>query len=256
MPSVLITGAAGHLGIEISKKFADQGWDLILVDRTLDLLESKEISQAIPVNSIVAKYACDFSDISDRNTVLEKIATQHPRLDSLVNNAGYVGSANIDNWITSFESMSMEVWVEVLEVNLNALVHFCQILLPSLRLGKNPSIINISSVYASMAPDWRMYEGTTMGNPAAYGVSKAGVNQFTRWLATVAGPEIRVNSVAPGGISRNQPAVFQNRYNSKTALGRMAKERDVSEVVFFLADSKSSYVTGQNIRVDGGFGLF
>ena len=92
-----------------------------------------------------------------------------------------------------------------------------------------------------------------MGNPAGYSSSKGGLIQLTSWLATTVSPEIRVNSISPGGVWRNQPGMFVERYESRTPLGRMATEEDFKGVVAYLASDLSAYVTGQNIVVDGGW---
>jgi len=118
------------------------------------------------------------------------------------------------------------------------------------------NIINIGSIYGEYAPDWSLYEGTTMSNPAAYGAAKGGLIQLTKWLATTLAPDVRVNSISPGGIERGQAKKFVDRYKSRTPLKRMACEDDFRGVIAFLASNMSSYVTGQNIRVDGGWGIW
>ena len=95
-----------------------------------------------------------------------------------------------------------------------------------------------------------------MANPAAYAASKGGLIQLTRWLATTLAPHVRVNCISPGGIFRNQPKAFVNRYETLTPLGRMATENDFRGVFAFLASDASQYVTGQNIVVDGGWGVW
>ena len=99
----------------------------------------------------------------------------------------------------------------------------------------------------------RLYNGTDMGNPAAYAASKGGLLQLTRWLATVLAPDIRVNAITPGGVWRNQHEVFHKRYIERTPLKRMAGEEDLKGAVVYLASDLSSYVTGQNIIIDGGY---
>ena len=116
--------------------------------------------------------------------------------------------------------------------------------------------VAVSSIYALYGPDWKIYENTNLGNPAAYSVSKAGLLHFTKWLACTLSPSIRVNSISPGGIKRNQSKMFINAYVKKTLLNRMANEKDLIGALIFLATDMSSYVTGQNISVDGGWGAW
>ena len=104
--------------------------------------------------------------------------------------------------------------------------------------------------------DLSIYENTKMHNPAAYSVSKAGLLQLTRWMSTVLAPKIRVNSISPGGIFRNQPEEFVKRYIQKTPLKRMGSESDIVGAVIYLSGNLSSWVTGQNIIVDGGWGVW
>jgi NAD(P)-dependent dehydrogenase (short-subunit alcohol dehydrogenase family) len=119
--------------------------------------------------------------------------------------------------------------------------------------SKNASIINISSIYGVNAPDWNLYQDTNINNPAAYSISKAGLIYMTKWLASTLAPNIRVNAISPGGILRQQEKLFIKKYNEKTLLNRMATESDVSEPVLFLASNMSSYITGQNLIIDGGW---
>ena len=112
---------------------------------------------------------------------------------------------------------------------------------------------NIGSIYGDLGPDWRIYEGTQLANPAAYSASKGGLIQLTRWLATTIAPKIRVNTISPGGIYRGQPKDFVERYASKTPLGRMATEDDIRGAIGYLSSDLSRYVTGQNLKIDGGW---
>jgi NAD(P)-dependent dehydrogenase (short-subunit alcohol dehydrogenase family) len=117
-------------------------------------------------------------------------------------------------------------------------------------------VINIASIYGLYGPDWSLYENTRMGNPAAYAVSKGGMIQLTRWLSTTIAPHVRVNTISPGGIFRNQPDEFVQKYNRKVPLGRMATEEDFRGAIGFLASDLSAYITGQNLMVDGGWGTW
>ena len=141
-------------------------------------------------------------------------------------------------------------------MNLTAVFSLCQGLAPMLRVSDGASIINIASIYGELGPDWSLYEGTNMSNPAAYGASKGGLLQFTRWLSTTIAPHVRVNAISPGGIFRNQPEKFVSRYETKTPLARMATEDDFRGVVAYLSSDLSKYMTGQSLSVDGGWGVW
>ena len=158
--------------------------------------------------------------------------------------------------MTEFQKQSIETWKKALEVNLTAAFILAQGLVPILEKSEGANIINIGSTYGKWGPDYKLYEKTSMGNPAAYAASKGGLIQLTRWLATTLANKIRVNTLSPGGVFRNQPEIFVKKYNSRTPLGRMATEDDFRGAIAYLATDLSSYVTGQNLAIDGGWGIW
>jgi NAD(P)-dependent dehydrogenase (short-subunit alcohol dehydrogenase family) len=116
------------------------------------------------------------------------------------------------------------------------------------------SIINISSIQGNIGPDYTLYEGLGWGVPPDYYFHKGGLICFSRYAASKLGPRgVRVNAVSPGGFFNQQNPVFVERYNARTFLGRMASATDLMGVVVFLASDASSYITGANIAVDGGY---
>jgi NAD(P)-dependent dehydrogenase (short-subunit alcohol dehydrogenase family) len=250
---VLITGAAGYLGLVIAETLAEVGADLILVDRSGAKFQSLEKKLMDKWRIKVLSIECDLEDEKERDCMIESIKSDGFGLTCLINNAAFVGSSNLQGWSTAFELQSLETWRRAFEVNVTAAFHLCQSFAPELTASSNGSIINVGSIYGELGPDWRIYEDTVMGNPAAYSASKGGLLQLTRWLSTTLAPHVRVNSISPGGILRNQPTQFIDRYISKTPLARMATEDDFRGAVVFLASSMSNYVTGQTIRVDGGW---
>jgi NAD(P)-dependent dehydrogenase (short-subunit alcohol dehydrogenase family) len=254
--SALITGAAGHLGKVFADTLAELGADLILVDQQVSNLEefSDLLSQRWDVKVFTKN--CDLELSDERDELISWVKEIAEPLHILVNNAAFAGTSNLPGWSVPFEEQSVETWRRALEVNLTAIFHLCQGLTPLLKSEAGSSVVNIASIYGVNGPDWSLYEETAMGNPAAYGASKGGLIQLTRWLATTIAPEIRVNSISPGGIFRNQPELFVNRYVEKTPLGRMASEDDLRGVLAFLASDMSRYVTGQNLIVDGGWGIW
>tara|TARA_B110000259_G_scaffold75050_1_gene88297 strand:+ start:232 stop:1041 length:810 start_codon:yes stop_codon:yes gene_type:complete len=254
--TALITGAAGNLGKEISGALAELGADLILVDHPdinfSDIQNNLKDSWGIKVYP----YHCDLENEESRLELISKIKLDHEKINILINNAAFIGSSKLNGWTGTLAEQSLDSWRRALEVNLTAPFHLSQKLEPLLNGSEGANIINIGSIYGIYAPDFSLYEGTDMGNPAAYGVSKAGLNHLTKWLSTSMAPNIRVNSICPGGISRNQPNEFVTKYIQKTPLKRMANESDFLGVMAYLASDMSLYVTGQVIQVDGGWGVW
>lgn len=252
----LITGAGGNLGREMSKALAELGADLILVDHPDTSLTSLENNLKHSCDTKVFSYHCDLEIEDSRLELISNITKHHQEINVLINNAAFIGSTNLDGWIGGLADQSLNSWRRAIEVNLTAPFHLCQKLEPLLNGSKGANIINIGSIYGIYAPDFSLYKDTGMGNPAAYGASKAGLNYLTKWLSTSMAPNIRVNSINPGGISRNQPDKFVERYVEKTPLKRMAKESDLIGMVAYLSSDMSEYVTGQIFEVDGGWGVW
>lgn len=252
----LVTGAAGHIGRAISETLAELGADLILVDRPGvsygTLTEKLEQEWNVQVQT----FDCDLELQEERSRLIDSIMQQARGLDILINNAAFSAPPGLQGWATDFEHQSVEVWHRALEVNLTAAFDLTKGFLPLLKNNGRGSVINISSIYGTSAPDYGLYQGTEMGNPAAYGVAKAGLIQFTRWLSTTAAPQVRANAISPGGVFRNQPKVFVDRYEARTPLGRMATEDDFKGAIAYLSSDLSLYVTGQNLSVDGGWGVW
>lgn len=201
-------------------------------------------------------FACDLEQEADRAQLLKSLKRNYMKLSIIVNNAAFCGTTDLQGWVTPFEQQTIDTWRRALEVNLTAVFDLCKGLVPALRRGRGANIINIGSIYGELGPDWRLYDDTSMGNPAAYAASKGGLLQLTRWLATTLAPHIRVNAISPGGVYRNQPKIFVDRYVARTPLSRMATENDFRGAIAFLASDLSSYVTGQNIIVDGGWSIW
>lgn len=252
----LITGAAGHVGRIAAQTLAELGADLVLVDRPgADFGPlAADIGNAWRVKTEIVE--CDLEAEAARAQLVEKVRGQAAGLDILINNAAFAAPPDLKGWGTDFENQTVEAWRKALEVNLTAAFDLAKGLTPLLKRNGHGSIINMASIYGSYGPDFRLYEGTDMVNPAGYAASKGGLIQLTRWLATTLAPHIRANTIAPGGIFRNQPAAFVERYTARTPLGRMATEDDLRGAIAYLASDMSLYVTGQNLAVDGGWGVW
>jgi len=250
----IITGATGGLGKHIAATIVELGGSVVLIDRPGSDYSSLVSELKENKNVDIHCFDCDLENEDERKRLIARINKDYSMgLDILINNAAFGGATDLSGWITKFEDQSIETWRRAIEVNLTAAFDLSKGLAKVLEKKGHGSIINVSSIYGIYGPDFSLYEGTKMGNPAAYAASKGGLIQLTRWLATTIAPGVRVNTVSPGGVWRNQPSKFVERYESRTPLGRMATEEDFKGVIAYLASDLSAYVTGQNIIVDGGW---
>lgn len=252
----VITGATGGLGRVMADTLAELGADLILVDRPGADFQPLSESLSKRWGTTVQQYQCDLEQQDQRTELLNAVIRNGNNLNILINNAAFVGASDLQGWAVPFNQQTVDTWRRAMEVNITAVFELCKGLSRILSKSKGANIINIASIYGNLGPDWSLYKETHMANPAAYATSKGGLIQFTRWLSTTLAPDIRVNSISPGGVFRNQPKKFVKRYERRTPLGRMATEDDFRGVIAFLASDLSQYLTGQNIKVDGGWGVW
>ena len=249
----LVTGAAGHIGRVFVEALAELGASVAALDLDPRACEALSGAVAREYGVQVIPLAVDLVNEEQVRAAPARVVERFGRLDILVNCAALVNTADLTGWIAPFIEQRIEAWRLAVETNLTAPFVLTQACVPPLRKSGHGSIINVGSLYGLVGPDMRLYEGTEMGNAAAYAVSKGGLLQFTRWLATVLAPEIRVNAISPGGIWRNQPEDFCRRFRARTPLERMGTEEDLKGALAYLATDLSAYVTGQNLVVDGGF---
>lgn len=249
----MITGGAGHIGSAMGDALAELGASIIVLDISIESCSvvCDRISNGFAIETL--PLGVDLAQEDHIRALPDKVKNKFGRLDILVNCAAFVGTSQLQGWITPFEEQRVDTWKQALDVNLTAPFMLTQACSPLLKESGNGSVINIASIYGLVGPDMRLYEETEMGNPSAYAASKGGLLQLTRWLSTVLAPDIRVNAITPGGVYGNQPEVFQDRYADRTPLKRMATEEDFKGAAAYLASDLSSYVTGQNIIVDGGW---
>lgn len=248
---ILVTGAAGHVGRELCRYLVDDGAMVLATDIDENGLEALKL-ELDPSGQALVTFTCDLSDEDQRVSFAQAVSSGVSALDGVVFAAAFVGTSDLEGWNVRFSRQSLSTWRKAIELNLTAPFHLCQLLEPVIRQGSNPSIVNVGSIYGSIAPDWSLYEGLAMSNPAAYAVSKGGLLQLTRWLAATLAPEIRVNIVQPGGIARDQESQFVSRYVAKVPAGRMATEDDIIGAVVYLLGRSAIYVTGENLVVAGG----
>lgn len=244
--TAVVTGGAGPLGRVLGAALADAGATVLVVDR------AGAEEQAARLGPGHRGITADLMQPDGLAAVADAV-TDQGACDVLVHNAAFTGTSGVPGYAVPFAEQTDDAFAAATWLNLTVPFSLTRRLAPLLRAGGHGSVIMVSSIYGLVGPNMALYEGTTMGNPAAYGATKGGLVQLTRYLATVLAPDVRVNGFAPGGIERGQDQAFTDRYSRLTPLGRMATEQDFAGVVTWLAGDGSAYVTGQTVAVDGGW---
>ncbi len=258
----VVTGGAGLLGKEFARTLAEAGAAVVVAD--IDSDAAGEMAQTLTDAGFAASgYGLDVTRIESPRGLVAETLGRFGRLDILVNSAALDPKFDADaisKGITpgKFEDYPLDQWNAALNVNLTGMFLVTQACVePMLAQGKRGSIINICSTYGLNGPDQRIYikDGKRVAfKPVYYTVTKAGVLGFTKYLAAYyAGTEIRVNALTPGGVYNDHDEVFTANYSAKTILGRMARKDEMNGALLYLASDASSYMTGSNVVVDGGW---
>ena len=185
-----------------------------------------------------------------------KILKKYGKIDGLVNNAFYSPRTNIKKSAMKFEDFPLDLWNDVISVNLTGVFLCSQIFGNVMKKQNNGNIVNIASIYGLVGADQRIYGNSKLNSPVSYAASKGAIVNLTRYLAAYwQGKNIRVNTLSLGGVQDKSYMTkkFISNYSSKTMLGRMAKNDDYNGAILFLSSDASSYMTGANLVVDGGW---
>jgi len=245
----VVTGGAGVLGTQFAHALAERGAGVVIADIEQNRCDECATDVAAAHNTDAVGVETDVSRPADVARLVEHTTSQFNRIDILINNA----AVQPPGFVAPFEEYSLDLWNRVMAVNLTGMFLVAQAVGRTMLEQGRGSIINISSVYGVVAPDHRVYDGSEFNTPAVYSVSKAGVLGLTRYLAAYwAEKGVRVNAVTPGGVFRNHKDPFLSLYTARVPMGRMARQDELAGAVVYLASDASSYVTGQNIVVDGG----
>jgi len=242
---VMVTGGAGHIGSAVVDGLLEVGARVAVVD--------------LVAGSTADEDRLDIQvDLGDLDAVAGLPATvvdHFGRLDVVVATAAMVshGGTGGAGWNVPFAEQDPDLWSAALTVNLTSMFALVQAAAEPLAAHGVGSVVLVGSQYGQVGPQPRLYEGLGLDNVACYAAGKAGVTQLARWLSTTMAPDVRVNSLTPGGIRRTQPDEFVRRYEERTPLGRMGCEDDMVGPALFLASDLSRYVTGHDLVVDGGY---
>ncbi len=248
---VVLTGATGHLGLSLADALGAVGATVVLVSRSKSNLSAQE--EALRRKGISATaFPMDITKQRERRDLLEAIRARFGRVDGIVNNAYCAPTGT-----------GAAAFLEAYDIAVASVADLISGALPLLKHAAadtpgGASIVNIASMYGIVSPDLTIYSDKTPPNPPFYGPAKAGLIQLTRYLACELGPlNIRVNAVSPGpfpapSVLANDPE-FARRLSAKTPLRRIGQPDELGGPVLFLLSSASSYVTGANLCVDGGW---
>ena len=239
---VIVVGGNGLLGREFVQAINDNGGTAIILDKNIQ----KNIS------SQNVEYEIDITVEPDVLKLFRILQKESPPIDALVN-ASYPKNKffGCDLYDITYSSFS-----ENLAINLGSAFilnrEAAKLFVPQ----KKGHIINISSVYGQLIPDFEIYSGTKMSMPIEYAAIKSGLNHLTRYMAKfLKGTGVRVNSLSPGGVFDNQPEIFLNNYKSKCLNKGMLDPEDLSGTLIYMLSDLSKYLNGQNITVDDGYSL-
>jgi len=258
--TALVTGGAGLLGRQFTRALGEAGANVVVAD--LDFSTADAYAQNLKdtgINSFAI--GVNITDPDSVGSMVDKTVSKFGSLDVLVNSAALDPKFDPDNLDAqsdnAFETYPLATWKQALDVNLTGMFLVCQAAARQMLLQDQGVMINICSTYGLVGPDQRLYErpeGPQQYKPVYYTVSKAGVLGLTRYLATYyAGKPIRVNALTPGGVYNQHDGAFLKAYASRTVMGRMADQDEMSGAIVFLASDASSYMTGANLVVDGGW---
>lgn len=256
--NAIVTGATGILGRRFCAGLAEFGANVAVVD--LNQMQAQEYAcELMDLYKIKALgIGCDVSNPDDVKNMIEKAVKAFGEVHILHNNAASK-SKNLDAFFAPFEDYSLDEWRNIMSVNIDGMFLVAQVVGKQMvKQGKGGSIIQTASIYGVVAPDQRIYEGSCylgrkINTPAVYSVSKAAVLGLTKYLASYwSGQGIRVNALTPGGVESGQNEEFIRRYANRVPLGRMAYRDEMVGALIYLASDASSYVTGQNLIIDGG----
>ncbi|MBU1083720.1 MAG: SDR family oxidoreductase [Candidatus Omnitrophota bacterium] len=248
--TAVVTGGTSHLGRAICESLMGAGADVAVAGRDLEACRKLAKELSAEYNSTAAAVKIDISSVSSVNKCIEDVYKIFKRVDILVNNACFGAAGGI-------EQLTEAKWKKGIDGTINGVFRCTQAVTPYMRKQKGGVIINIASMYGVISPDPGIYGDSGFNNPPNYGAGKAAVIQFTKYGAChLADKNIRINSITPGAfpsekVQKNKK--FVNNLKKKIPLGRIGRPDELKGAVLFLASDASSYVTGTNIIVDGGW---
>jgi NAD(P)-dependent dehydrogenase (short-subunit alcohol dehydrogenase family) len=263
--TVVLTGASGFLGRTFVRTLLANGARVVALGRSERLMREAEGWSGEFGSENISVHQVDMYDVPALSQILDRIVDREHSIDVLVNNAHELGPGTGFNVAEgSLEAASLDAWLRNLTGGVYWAALCTQKFGAKMKQQRAGSIINISTMYALVAPRPQLYQGTEFGNPPGYSAAKAGLLSFTRYVASFWGLHgIRANAILPGPFSNTedigganavqQNSTFLERLKGFTCMGRIGKPHELAGALLFLASDASSFMTGQAIVIDGGW---
>ena len=263
----VVTGGAGLIGSEFCQTLIEANATTIIADIDESKANSlaKSLNEGVEPGNFEPRAVPKVVDIASKSSVQDlfnKVDEEFKRVDILVNAAAIDPKFDPDTLAVmdseiGFEDYPLDLWKKALDINLTGIFLCCQAAGKLMVNQGRGVIINVSSIYGLVGPDQRLYqteEKHERYKPAFYSTTKAGILSLTRYLAAYyRSKNIRVNALTPGGVYNEHDQEFVEIYSSRTVLGRMAEKNEMNGALLFLASDASTYMTGSNLVVDGGW---
>ncbi len=234
---IVVTGSCGLLGRSMCDSLRKAGAKVVGID-------------IVKLDNNDEYITADLTKESELQDALTRILAVHGKIDGWINNA----YPRTTDWAKKVEDIEMESWRTNVDMQMNSYFMCSRMVLQEMGKAGRGSLVNMTSIYGVVGPDFSVYDGTNMTMPAAYSAIKGGVVNMTRYLASYYGSKgLRVNCISPGGIEDRQPEQFIQNYCSKVPLRRMGTPEDIAPSVVFLMSDEAGYITGHNLMIDGGW---
>lgn len=247
---VIITGGMGLIGRAFAEACAQYGANVVIADREGVGAEHHASELASRFNRDMLGISFDVGKREDVEKLKNEVLDKFGRINGLVN----CHQNKTAKFFAKFEEYQDEDWDAVVETNLRGTYLTCQIIGCYMAEQGSGSVINMPSTYSVVAPNQNLYKGTSIGCPAAYSASKGGVMALSQYLSTYwADKGVRVNQITPHGVWNNHEEQFEKNFANFSPLKRMSYNHEVAGAAVFLLSDASTYVTGHNLVVDGGW---
>lgn len=247
---IVVTGGAGFLGRAFVRAIVEQGAIAVIAD--VDIIASSQLSEKMQVD-YPGRVTAVSLDITSKDSILELIAcvmSKYGRIDAVVNNA----YPRNDNYGNNLEEVTYADFCENISMHLGGYFLVAQQFALFFKNEGGGNIVNMASIYGSMAPRFNVYDDTEMTMPVEYAAIKSSIIQLTRYFAQYfKGQNIRINCLSPGGVLDNQPIEFVRAYNSYCGGKGMLEPIDITGALIFLLSDSSRYITSQNLIIDDGY---